>query len=79
MEAAQRRGAWSNMKIHPLPKFVPPAELQIQLAEKRKAALAILRTHDGKKRKRKWLGIPAPAKRKRNKPAIPFERKVNER
>ena len=66
-----------RISCDPLPKFDPPAELTIRLEEKRKAAVAILRTHDGKKRK--WLGIPAPAKRKRNKPAIPFERKVNER
>lgn len=67
------------MKFESLPKLEAAAELQIRLEDKRKAALAILETHDGKNKKRKWVGIPVPSKRKRDKPTIQFERKVNER
>ena len=65
----------------PLPKFDPPPELQIRIGEKRKAAMAILRTHDGTKGKKRWLGIPVTPRTRRVKdnPAVPFERRVNER
>ena len=70
-----------DKSITPLPKIAQPAELLMRLDAKRRAAIDLLKTHAGTKRKKKWVGIAEPVKRKRlrSKPTIKFQRKVNER